>query len=68
MSPLVDKGEQVGVALRTKTGIKPIYVTPGHLIDLDTAVHLTLACHGGYRQPEPTRRAHNLVNAMRRGE
>jgi deoxyribonuclease V len=67
-TPLVDKGETVGAALRTKTRVQPIYVSPGHLIDLEGAVALTLACDGGYRQPEPTRRAHLLVNALRRGE
>src|SRR5919206_3826529 len=65
---MVDKGEVVGAALRTKTRVAPIYVSPGHLIDLEGAVNLTLACDGGYRQPEPTRRAHLLVNALRRGE
>src|ERR1043165_3593528 len=65
---LVDKGETVGAALRTKTRVQPIYVSPGHLIDLAGAVELTLASDGGYRQPEPTRRAHLLVNALRRGE
>jgi deoxyribonuclease V len=67
-SPMVDKGETVGAALRTKTRVQPIYVSPGHLIDLAGAIELTLACDGGYRQPEPTRRAHLLVNALRRGE
>jgi len=65
---LVDKGEVVGAAVRTKTRVAPIYVSPGHLIDLRGAIDLTLACDGGYRQPEPTRRAHLLVNALRRGE
>jgi deoxyribonuclease V len=65
---MVDKGETVGAALRTKTRVQPIYVSPGHLIDLAGAIELTLACDGGYRQPEPTRRAHLLVNALRRGE
>ncbi len=65
---LVDKSEVVGGALRTKTNVSPIYVSPGHLIDLEGAIKLTLACDGGYRQPEPTRRAHLLVNALRRGE
>lgn len=65
---LVDKGEVVGAAVRTKTNVHPIYVSPGHLIDLQGAIELTLACNGGYRQPEPTRRAHLLVNALRRGE
>ncbi|HEX8180999.1 MAG TPA: deoxyribonuclease V [Pyrinomonadaceae bacterium] len=67
-TPLVDKGETVGAALRTKTKVQPIFVSPGHLIDLAGAIDLTLACDGGYRQPEPTRRAHLLVNALRRGE
>src|SRR5919205_1395068 len=69
-TPLVDPKTQetVGAALRTKTNVQPIYVSPGHLIDLAGAINLTLACDGGYRQPEPTRRAHLLVNALRRGE
>jgi deoxyribonuclease V len=67
-TPLVDKGETIGAALRTKDRVNPIYVSPGHLIDLAGAIELTLKCNGGYRQPEPTRRAHFLVNALRRGE
>ncbi len=67
-SPMIDKGETIGAALRTKTRVQPIYVSPGHLIDLAGAVELTLQSDGGYRQPEPTRRAHLLVNALRRGE
>ena len=65
---LIDKDEVVGAAVRTKKNVSPIYVSPGHLIDLEGAIKLTLACDGGYRQPEPTRRAHHLVNALRRGE
>jgi deoxyribonuclease V len=67
-SEMVDKGEVVGAALRTKRNVQPIFVSPGHLIDLEGAVDLTLGSDGGYRQPEPTRRAHLLVNALRRGE
>ncbi len=67
-SPMIDKGETVGAAVRTKRRVQPIYVSPGHLIDLEGALDLTLRCDGGYRQPEPTRRAHLLVNALRRGE
>ena len=67
-TPLTDRGEVVGAALRTKSGVQPIFVSPGHLIDLAGAIELTLGCDGGYRQPEPTRRAHLLVNALRRGE
>ncbi|HEV2880255.1 MAG TPA: deoxyribonuclease V [Pyrinomonadaceae bacterium] len=68
--PLIDpkNDETVGAALRTKTRVQPIYVSPGHLIDLAGAIELTLRSDDGYRQPEPTRRAHLLVNALRRGE
>lgn len=64
-TPMVDRGETVGAAVRTKNKVAPIYVSPGHLIDLRGAIELTLACDGGYRQPEPTRRAHILVNKIR---
>lgn len=65
---LIHKGEVVGAAVRTKKNVQPIFVSPGHLIDLEGAIDLTLRSDGGYRQPEPTRRAHLLVNALRRGE
>ncbi|MGE0131061.1 MAG: deoxyribonuclease V [Blastocatellales bacterium] len=64
-APLVDRGEQVGVALRTKSKVSPVYVSPGHLIDMDSAVDLVLRSTGKYRQPEPTRQAHLLVNQLR---
>lgn len=67
-SPMLHYRDVVGAALRTKKNVNPVYVSPGHLIDLETAIDLTLKCDGGYRIPEPTRRAHNLVNAMRRGD
>jgi len=53
-----DSGETVGVALRTKLGVKPIYISIGHKIDLKTAIHWVLECCRGYRLPEPTRLAH----------
>jgi len=55
---VVDKGETIGVALRTKAGVKPIYVSIGHKVDLETAIHWVLECCRGYRLPEPTRLAH----------
>src|SRR5215475_9291343 len=64
-SALIDKGEQVGVALRTKNKVAPVYVSPGHLIDLDSAVDLVLRSTTKYRLPETTRQAHLLVNRLR---
>ena len=66
-TPLIDRGETIGAALRTKSRVNPIFVSPGHKIDLEGAIALTLECDGGYRQPEPTRQAHLLVNALRQG-
>ncbi|AQG81096.1 deoxyribonuclease V [Spirosoma montaniterrae] len=65
-SPMTHYRDVVGAALRTKNRVNPVYVSPGHLIDLETAIALTLRCDGKYRLPEPTRRAHNLVNTLRR--
>lgn len=52
------QGDKVGIALRTRPGVKPIYVSPGHMADFDGSRHLVLACLSQYRLPEPTRRAH----------
>jgi len=64
-SPLVDKNEVLGVALRTKKNVAPVYVSAGHRMDLNSAVELTLRSVTKYRQPEPTRQAHLLVNQLR---
>ncbi len=55
---VIDRDEVIGVALRTKPGVKPIYVSVGHRIDLANAIHWVLECCRGYRLPEPTRLAH----------
>ena len=55
---LMDKGEIVGAALRTRTRTNPVFVSVGHLIDLDSAVAATLACAPRFRLPEPIRLAH----------
>ena len=55
---VIDKGETIGVALRTKLGVKPIYVSIGHKVDLQSAIYWVLECGRGYRLPEPTRLAH----------
>ena len=59
-------GRRVGYVLRTRDGVKPLYVSPGHLIDLDTATRLVLRCTRGYRLPEPQRRSDQLVGRRRR--
>jgi deoxyribonuclease V len=66
---LVLDGKTVGFALRTRDGVKPVYVSPGHLADIDGAARLVLACGAGFRLPEPTRLADREVNqlAARRG-
>ncbi|MDZ4230981.1 MAG: endonuclease V, partial [Dehalococcoidales bacterium] len=55
---LTDGGEVIGAALRTRPGVKPVYVSPGHKISLQSAVHWVMECSRGYRLPEPTRLAH----------
>ncbi|UCH42187.1 MAG: deoxyribonuclease V [Dehalococcoidales bacterium] len=55
---ITDSGEIIGVVLRTKRRIKPVYVSIGHKVDLATAIHWVLSCCRGYRLPEPTRLAH----------
>lgn len=67
-SPIVHEGEVVGMVVRTRTGAKPLYVSAGHRMDLPTAVDLVLRLAPKYRQPETTRRAHQLVNEHRRAD
>lgn len=66
MAPLLVNGKRAGVVLTTREGIKPLYISPGHLTDVDSAASLTLACSARYRMPEPTRMAHHLTNRTRR--
>ena len=63
--PLVYKGKIVGAAVRTQNGIEPVYVSPGHKIDLECSIKLALSCTTKYRIPEPTRLAHIEVNKLR---
>ena len=59
-APLIDAGETIGLALRTQTGVKPVYVSVGHAVSLATAARLVLACAPTYRLPETTRLADRL--------
>ncbi|HEU0013754.1 MAG TPA: endonuclease V [Longimicrobium sp.] len=67
-APLLHEGQVVGAVLRTRDGVAPLYVSPGHRMDLATATALVLRLTPRWRQPETTRRAHHLVNALRRAE
>ncbi|WP_063725811.1 endonuclease V [Cryptosporangium arvum] len=64
---LLDGTEVIGRALRTRDGVKPVYVSIGHRVDLDTACALTLALSAGYRLPETTRQADSACRAALRG-
>ena len=59
--PLTDGGERIGTVLRTRTGVRPLYVSPGHRVDFDDACRWVLACTGRYRLPEPIRMADRLA-------
>ncbi len=65
-SYLVDEGETIGAVVRTRTGVKPLYVSVGHLCDLESAMAIVLAAAPQYRQPTTTRLAHHRVNELRR--
>ncbi len=67
-APLRAGGETIGVALRTREGTKPLFVSAGYRVTLEQAVEVTLGCLRGYRQPEPTRAADHLATLTRRAE
>jgi deoxyribonuclease V len=65
VAPLRHRRERIASVVRTRTGVAPVYVSTGHRVSLQTAVRWVLRCGNGYRLPEPTRRAHLAVNALR---
>ena len=65
-APLVHRGEIVGMAVRLRERTRPVYVSIGHRMSLDVAVALVQRMAAGFREPETTRRAHRLVNDLRR--
>ncbi|MEM6252486.1 MAG: deoxyribonuclease V [Cyanobacteria bacterium P01_D01_bin.156] len=60
--PLIDRGERIGAVLRSRAGTKPLFVSPGHRISLETAVDYVLQCTPKYRLPETTRLADRLAS------
>jgi len=67
-APLLLNGKTVGAVLRTRLNVKPVFVSPGHRMDLPTAIRIVLDTGKGYRLPEPTRQAHLLANRLRAGK
>ncbi len=66
--PLLHGGRMVGAVLRTRAGVKPLYVSVGHMVDLASSIEMVLACLRGFRLPEPQRKAHLLTEELKRRE
>lgn len=60
--PLHHQGEIIGAVLRSRAGVKPLYISPGHRTDLESAIRWVMACTPRYRLPETTRQAHHLAS------
>lgn len=61
---LHDKGDVIGAVVRTRSRVKPVYVSVGHRVDLETAIALVLGCTTRYRLPETTRWAHRVAGGQ----
>jgi len=65
-SPLVHRGTIVGAVVRTRNDVRPLFVSPGHRVDLQNCLKIVGACSKNYRIPEPLRRAHLLSKEKKR--
>jgi len=68
-TPLIDEkagGERIGAVLRTRTGVRPVYVSQGHRVSLESAIRLTLAVTDGFRIPRPARDADHYAGEIKR--
>ncbi len=65
-SRLLYEGEHIGYALRTRANVKPVFVSPGHKVDMDFSAEVVLACATRFRLPEPIRCSHSRAGAMRK--
>ena len=63
-TPLIDHDEVIGAAVRTRQDVRPIYISIGHRVSLETAVELALRCTSGFRLPEPIRFAHRVASGQ----
>lgn len=64
-SPLMDKDQLIGAVVRTRSNVKPLFISPGNKCQLVDAVELTLKCTSKYRLPEPTRQADKEVARLK---
>lgn len=62
--PLLDRGETIGMVVRTRSRVTPLYISAGHRVGLESAVDYVLACCPRYRLPETTRQAHRLASGL----
>ncbi|MEW6110385.1 MAG: deoxyribonuclease V [Nitrospirota bacterium] len=60
------KGKKVGVVLRTRSSVRPVFVSPGHLVDMRSSVEIVMRCVSAYRIPDPLRRADSISKRLRR--
>ena len=67
-SRLLHKGRAIGSVLRTRTGVRPLFTSPGNRISQEESLKVVLDCCLKYRIPEPIRQAHLLVNGLRQNE
>lgn len=67
-SAMIHRDEVIGNALRTRDNVNPVYISPGHLMEMEDCRRIMLHCARGYRIPEPTRQADLLVNELRRAD
>jgi len=65
-SSLIFQEKKIGIVLRSRDYKKPVFISPGHMINIDDSYRIIMSCLGKYRIPEPTRQAHILVNAFRK--
>jgi len=65
-TPLVDRNDTVGTVLRTRSGVRPVFISPGHLITIDEAVAMVLRTTAGFRLPEPQREADRFAAENKR--
>jgi len=63
-TPLKMEGKTIGAVIRTRRGVKPVFVSPGHRIDVESSIKLVLRTCRGFRLPEPLRRAHLMVKGI----